>query len=146
MQCRLITNVSNLGRLLSPKSYVDCLADLENLTFSIPIFLPNFPPISIPFSKEKHPILTELAAFYNNLPKIHTIYVIWAPSSLMKTSDRYTKFCEKSAPKGRHIYVYRVNVRTPPPGIQQQAVCVFGKVIQCILLFCQSETQHIPQY
>ena len=34
-------------------------------------FTPNFPPISIPFSKEKHQILTKLGAFYNNLPKIH---------------------------------------------------------------------------
>ena len=36
-------------------------------------FVPNFPPISIPFSKEKHPILTKLGAFYNNLPHIHPI-------------------------------------------------------------------------
>ena len=42
-------------------------------------------PISIPFSKEKHPILLKLGAFYHNLLKIHPIYVIWAPSSLMKT-------------------------------------------------------------
>ena len=78
-------------------------------------FLPNFPPISIPFSKEKHPILIKLGIFYNNLPKIHPIYVIWAPSSLMKTPRSLYQISRKSAPKGRHIYVYHVNVRTPPP-------------------------------
>ena len=37
-------------------------------------FLPNFPPINIPFSKEKHPILTKLGAFYNIWPKIHPTF------------------------------------------------------------------------
>ena len=30
------------------------------------------------FLKEKHQILIKLGAFYNNLLKIHPIYVIWA--------------------------------------------------------------------
>ena len=77
-------------------------------------FLPNFPPISIPFSKENHPIWIKLGAFYNNLPKIHLIYVIWAPSSLMKTPRSLYQISWKSAQKGRHIHVYHVNVRTPP--------------------------------
>ena len=86
-----------------------CLLDLENLPCSIPIFLPNYPPISIPFSKEKHPILTKLGALYNNLPKIHPIYVIWAPSSLMKTPPiALPTFAQKA-------YVYHVNMRPPPP-------------------------------
>ena len=93
-----------------------CLPDLKNLTISIPIFLPNFPPISIPFSEEKHPIWIKLGAFYNNLPKIHPIYVIWAPSSLMKTPRSLYQISRKGAPKSRHIYVYHVNVRTPPDG------------------------------
>ena len=88
-----------------------CLPDLENLYTN---FLPNFPPISIPFSKEKHPIWIKLGAFYNNLPEIHPIYAIWAPSSLMKTPRSLYQISRKSAPKGRHIYVYHVNVRTPP--------------------------------
>ena len=48
-------------------------------------FSHNYPPICIPFSKEKHPILLKLGAVCHNLLKIHPIYVIWAPSSLMKT-------------------------------------------------------------
>ena len=104
------------GGLLSPKSYVDVPAGPRKSDFLYTIFLPNFPPISIPFLKEKHPILTKLGAFYSNLPKIHPIYVIWAPSSLMKTPRSLYQFLRKSAPKGRHIHVYHVNVRTPPPG------------------------------
>ena len=33
-------------------------------------FLPSFPPISIPYLKEKYPILTKLGAFCNILPQI----------------------------------------------------------------------------
>ena len=64
------------GGLLSPKSYVDVPARCWKSDFLYTNFLPNFPPISIPFSKEKHPILTKLGAFDKNLPKIHPIYVI----------------------------------------------------------------------
>ena len=78
---------------------------------SLPDFLPNFPSISIPFSKNNHPICTKLGAFYDNLPKIHPIYVIWSPSSLMKTLIAIPKFAKKR-PKGRHIYVYHVNEKS----------------------------------
>ena len=101
------------GGVLSPKSYVDVPAGPRKSDYLYTSFLPNFPPISIPFSKEKHPILIKLGAFYNNLPKIHPIYVIWAPSSLMKTPRSLYQISRKSAPKGRHIYAYHVNVRTP---------------------------------
>ena len=69
----------------------------------------NYPPVSIPISKEKHPILLKLGAFYHNLLKVHPIHVIWAPSSLMKTYQ----ISRNSTWKGRHIYVYQVNVRIP---------------------------------
>ena len=104
------------GGVLSPKLYVDVPAGPRKSDYLYTNFWPNFPPISIPFSKEKHPIWIKLGAFYNNLPKIHPIYVIWAPSSLMKTPRSLYQISRKSAPKGRHIYVYQVNVRTPPPG------------------------------
>ena len=106
------------GGVLSPKSYVDVPAGPRKSDYIYTNFLPNFPPISIPFSKEKHPIWIKLGAFYNNLPEIHPIYVIWAPSSLMKTPRSLYQISRKSAPQGRHIYVYHVNVRTPPGGIQ----------------------------
>ena len=102
------------GGVLSPKSYVDVPAGPRKSDYLYTNFLPNFPPISIPFSKEKHPIWIKLGAFYNNLLKIHPISVIWAPSSLMKTPRSLYQISRKSAPKGRHIYVYHVNVRTPP--------------------------------
>ena len=102
------------GGLLSPKSYVDVPAGPRKSDYLYTNFLPNFPPITIPFSKERHPILIKLGAFYNNLPKIHPIYVIWAPSSLMKTPDRYTKFCEK-APQKVGTYTYTMSMWEPPP-------------------------------
>ena len=89
------------GGLLSPKSYVDVPAGPGKSYYLYTNFLPNFPPINIPFLKEKHPILTKLGAFYSIWSKIHPIYVIWTPLSLMKTPDRYTKYCEKKKKKKR---------------------------------------------
>ena len=107
-------SVPPLGGVLSPKSYVDVPTGPRKSDYLYTNFLPNFPPISILFSKEKHSIWIKLGAFCNNLPKIHPICVIWAPSSLMKTPRSLYQILRKSAPKGRHIYVYHVNVRTPP--------------------------------
>ena len=104
--------------VLSPKLYVDVPAGPWKFGFLHINFLHNYPPISIPFSKEKHPILFKLGAFYHNLLQIHPIYVIWI-HLWWKPIDRCTKFRKKkkkkSIPKGRHIYVYHVNVRTPSP-------------------------------
>ena len=91
---RLTSSATTGGGVLSPKSYVDVPAGLRKSDYLYTNFLPNFPPISIPFLKENHPIWIKLGVFYNNLHKIHPIYVIWAPSSLMKTPDRYTHTCQ----------------------------------------------------
>ena len=40
------------GGLLSPKTYVDVPAEPQKSDYLYTNFLPNFPPISIPFSKE----------------------------------------------------------------------------------------------
>ena len=90
--------ITTLGGGGFKKLYVDVPVRRQKSDFLYTNFLLNFPPFSTLFSKEKHPILTKLGAFYNNLPKIHPIYVIWAPSTLMKTPDRYTKFREKAPP------------------------------------------------
>ena len=104
--CQLLsTEDNNLpGGVLSSKLYGDVPAGSRKSDYLYTNFLPNFPPISIPFLKEKHPILIKLGAFYNNLPKIHPIYVIWAPSSLMKTPDLYTKFREVPQKAGTYTY------------------------------------------
>ena len=125
------------GGVLSPKSYVDVPAGPRKSDYLYTNFLPNFPPISIPFSKEKHPISIKLGAFYNNLPKIHPIYVIWAPSSLMKTPRSLYQISRKSAPKGRHIYVYHVNVRTPPPGRDSSSLSSSSRSLNLLCVwFC----------
>ena len=108
------------GGVLSPKSYVDVPAGPQKSDYLYTNFLPNFPPISIPFSNEKHQILIELGAFYNNLPKIHPIYVIWAPSSLMKPPPPiaipiFAKKCPKSQ---AHIRIPCQCENPPPPGVQ----------------------------
>ena len=131
MHCRLLTQYAIImvqflaglrkiklppGGVLSSKSYVDVPAGHRKSDYLYTNFLPNFPPISIPFLKEKHPILIKLGAFYNNLPKIHPIYVIWAPSSLMKPPIAIPNFAKKCPKRQAHVgYVYHVNVRTPPP-------------------------------
>ena len=90
------------GGVFSPKLYVDVPGGPQNLTFSILIFCPISHPSVYHFWK-KHPILAKLGAFYNNLPKIYSIYVIWAPSSLMKPPDRYTNFAKKHPKRQAHI-------------------------------------------
>ena len=110
-----IFGFSLLEEVLSPKLCVDVPAGPWNIDSLYTNFSPNLPPFSIPFSKEKHPILLKLSYFCHNLLKIHPIYVIWAPSSLMKTHRLLYQISRNSIPKGRHIYVYHVNVRTPPP-------------------------------
>ena len=94
--------------------YVDVPADLQNFDFRYILFCPNLTPINIPILYKKYSILLKLGAFYHHLLKIHPIYVNWVPSSGMKTPDHYTKIRKKSTPKGRHIYVYHVNVSIPP--------------------------------
>ena len=80
-----------------------CLRDLENGTFSIPIFHTIIHPSVHHFSKERHTILLKLHTFYYNLLKIQPIYVIWAPSLLMKTHRSLYQILQNSVPKGRHI-------------------------------------------
>ena len=69
-------------------------------------FLHDFPPTSIPFLKEKHPILTKLGAFYNNLPK-YTQFMSFGLLCLYQISLKIT-------PKGRHIYTYTMSMRDTP--------------------------------
>ena len=103
------------GGVLSPKSYVDVPAGHRKSNYLYSNFLPNFPPISIPFLKEKHPILIKLGAFYNNLPKIHPIYVIWAPSSLMKPPIAIPNFAKKCPKRQAHVRI-PCQCENPPPG------------------------------
>ena len=77
--------------------------------YTLSLSSPNYPPISVPFSIEKDPVLLKLGTFYKKLLKIHPIYLIWAPLSLMKPSDQSTKFCEK-APKKAGIGLYAYNM------------------------------------
>ena len=52
-----------------------CACRPQKLDFLYTNFSHKYPPISIPFLKQKHPILLKLGVFYHNLLKIHPIYV-----------------------------------------------------------------------
>ena len=76
-------------------------------------FLPNFPPISIPFSKEKHPIWIKLGAFYKkfaqNTPNLCNL------GSFVSDENppiAIPNFAKKRPKRQAHI-LYHVNVRTP---------------------------------
>ena len=78
-------------------------------------FLPNYPPISIPFLIEKYPILSKLNGFYNNLLKIHPIYVFGLLCLWWKPTDCCTKLCKKSLWKaGTCTYIMSMWERPPP--------------------------------
>ena len=111
----MVTEKGSPGGLLSPNLYMDVPAGPQKLAWlSLKQFFAQLSPISIPFSIENYPILPKLGAFYHQLLKIHPIYVNWVPSSVMKTRWFLYQNPPKSTPKGRHIYVYHVNVSTPP--------------------------------
>ena len=107
------------GVLLSPQLYGGgggcyfhqnrtwmCLPDLENMTFSIPIFYPISHPSVYHFWKKSTQFWPYWVLFTILSPKILPIYVIWASSSLTKTPGRYTKFREKAPQKaGTYMYI-----------------------------------------
>ena len=113
------------GGVLSLTSYVDVPSGPQKSDFIYTNFLPNFSPISIPFLKERHPILNKLGAFNNNLPKIHPIYVILAPLSLMNPSHCCTKFC-KNTPQKAGTYMYTMSMWDPPAINLVQSVISLG--------------------
>ena len=82
-----------------------CLPDLENLIFSIPIFSPNFSPISLPFLKEQHPILPTLGAFH---------VVLGSFVSDENQPIAIPNFAKK-APQRAVTYTYTMSMRDPPP-------------------------------
>ena len=90
-----------------------CLPNLKNLTFSIPIFRPITHP-SVYLFRQKRTKFCPNWVFFTIICSKTPNFWIWAPSSLMKTHRSLYQISQKSTPKGRHIYVYQVNVSTPP--------------------------------
>ena len=97
----------------SPKSYVDVPAEPWKSNFLYTNFSPNYLPISIPFSMEKHPILSKLAAFYNNLLKIHPTFEFGLFRLCWRPTHCYTKFREKT-PQKAGTYTYTMSMWGPP--------------------------------
>ena len=87
-----------------------CLLALGKFDFLCTNFFHNYPPISILFLIEKHPILPKLGAFYNNLLKIHLLDLCNLSSFVSdETHQSIYQILWKSTSK----YVYHFNVRTP---------------------------------
>ena len=100
--------------LLSPKSYVDVLAEPRKFDFLYTNCLPNYPPIGIPVSIDKQLILPKLAAFYNNLLKIHPIFefglfYLWWNPPIAKPN-----FAKKHTKRQPHN-TYTKSMREPQP-------------------------------
>ena len=98
--------------LLSPKSYVDVPAGPRKSDYLYTNFLLNFPPISIPFSKEKHPIWPNWVLFTIICPKYTQIYNKKPPIAI-------PNFAKKRPKRQAHIRIpcQCDNVRPPLRGL-----------------------------
>ena len=102
----------------SPKSYVDVPAGRRKSDFLYTNFLPNFPPICRLYHfRKKSTQLTKLGAL-TILPKIHPIYVILAPSSLMEPPPPIAipNFAKRQAHNNVYVCCHEGKVRQRPNG------------------------------
>ena len=90
-----------------------CACRVLKFGLSLSYFCPHLLPISLLTSYKQHNISLNLSVNYNNLLKIHPIYVNLLPLAAMRRPRSLYQNCEKSNPKCRHIY--HVNVNFPPP-------------------------------
>ena len=102
--------------LLSPKSCTwMCLLDLENPTFSIPILnLISYPSV-YHFRKKMTQFCPNWVLFTIFCLKYNQFLNFGSFVSDENPPIAIPNFEKKKNLKGRHIYVYQVNVRTPPP-------------------------------
>ena len=94
--------------------YVDVPAGCQNFDFRYTFFFPNYHPSVYQFHTKTTQFCAKLGAFYDNLLKVHPMYVNWVPLCVRKTPQYAVPKFAKSTPKGRHIglYIYHVDVRT----------------------------------
>ena len=86
--------------------FVHGLLDVKILTFPIPIFAPIYHPSVYQFRTKKPPNFVQIRSFYDNLLKIHPIYVNWVPSSAMKTPPiAIPKFATTHPKRQAHIRI-----------------------------------------
>ena len=93
-----------------------CACRTSKIWLSLYQFFAKFPTHQYTIFERKAPNLDQTGCFLQwfaqntpNLCNLGSFVSDENPRSLYQIS-------RKSAPKGRHIYVYHVNVRTPPPG------------------------------
>ena len=84
-----------------------CACRTSKIWLSLYQFFAEFPTHQYTIFERKAHNLTKLGAFYNILPQIHPIYVIWVPSSLMKPPIAIPNFAKKRPKR-------QVHIRKPP--------------------------------
>ena len=77
-------------------------------------FLPNYTPISLPFSIEKHLICPNWVLFAQNTPN----FQIWAPLSLIKPSIAKPNFAKKEPKRQAHTRI-PCQYKNPLPHVDQ---------------------------
>ena len=96
-----------------------CACRTSKIWLSLYQFFAKFPTHQYTIFERKAPdlIWIKLGAFYNNLPQIHPIYVIWAPPSLMKTPPiAIPNFAKKCPKRQAHIRI-PCQCENPPPRV-----------------------------
>ena len=143
LQVGTFTQVEPAGSGAEPQKY---------LTYSIPIFRTITHPSVYHFRKIKFLFTTQL----HNLLKIHPIYVIWAPSSLVKTHRLLYQICEIAPQKaGTHtkdLYAYIRRTYTmsmwdppPPAGYYCWQYCrPIWKLVKLFAIPHRSPFSHFP--
>ena len=104
----------NSRGLFWPKSFLGVPAEPRKFDFLYANFLPKYPPISLPFLIENHPILPKCCAVYNNLLKIHPLFEFGLLRLWWKPTGCCTKFCKK-APQKAGTYTYFTTSMWEPP-------------------------------
>ena len=124
--------------------YLDVPAKLRKFDFPLTNFSPNYPPINIPFLFEKPQFCPNWVLFAMIASKYTQFFFNLGSLFLMETHQSLFQILQKSTVKGRHIYLYHVNVRTPPVSFshsRSMGVHDRGRVDQRVQNAFQMETK-----
>ena len=81
-----------------------CACQTSKFWLLLYLFCPHLPPIGIPISYKKHPVLLKLGTFFYNLFKMDPIYVNRHLPLLWKPPEPY-QFCEKHPKMHAHTRI-----------------------------------------
>ena len=112
-----------------------CACQTSKIWLSLYQFFVEFPTLQYTVFKKKTPTFDQIGCFYNNLPKIHPFYVIWAPSALMKTPPiAIPNFAKKCPKRQAHIRI-PCQCENPPGNIRYIETSPLCFPTHCLLAF-----------